>query len=90
MAHTVHHQKKLLARVRRIREQTEGLERALEEKKDCFDVLQQIASIRGAINGLMAEVIEGHVEEHIAEPKNERERAKGAEELMQILRSYIK
>ncbi len=90
MAHTIHHQKKLLARVRRIRGQTEGLERALEEQKDCFDVLQQIASIRGAINGLMSEVIEGHVDEHIAEPKNERERAKGAEELMQILRSYIK
>lgn len=90
MAHTVHHQKKILARVRRIKGQAEGLERALEEQRDCFDILQQIASIRGAINGLMAEVIEGHVEEHIAEPENKRERTKGADELMQILRSYIK
>lgn len=90
MAHTFHHRKKLLTRVRRIKGQAEALERSLEKEDDCFDILQQIASVRGAINGLLAEVIEGHVEEHIARVKDERTRQKGADELMKILRSYIK
>lgn len=90
MAHTKHNQKKLLSRVRRIKGQAEGLERSLDEQKDCFEILQQIASMRGAINGLMTEVIEGHVKEHVAEVKDERERTKGADELMDILRSYLK
>lgn len=90
MAHTIHNQKKLLARVRRIRGQAEALERSLEKENDCFGVLQQIASIRGAVNGLLTEVIEGHVDEHIAQIKDERTRQKGADELMKILRSYLK
>lgn len=90
MAHTIHNQKKLLARVRRIRGQAEGLERSLEGQRDCLEILQQITSMRGAISGLMAEVIDGHVQEHIANIKDERERTKGANELMDILRSYLK
>ena len=57
MTHTIREKTKLLARVRRIRGQVEAVERALEEEVGCADVLQVIASVRGAINGLMAEVI---------------------------------
>lgn len=59
MAHTIHGKKKLLARVRRIARQTRALEQALEEGSECAAVLQQIAAIRGAVNGLMNEVLEG-------------------------------
>ena len=41
--------KKLLARVRRIRGQIEGIERAIEEGNDCYAVLQQTAAARGAL-----------------------------------------
>ena len=68
MGHTVRDKIKLLARVRRIRGQVEALERALEGEKGCTEVLQQIAAIRGAMNGLMTEVIEDHVRTHIASP----------------------
>jgi DNA-binding FrmR family transcriptional regulator len=90
MAHTVNNRKKLLTRVRRIGGQVGAIERTLEGEHDCFELLQQIASVRGAINGLMAEIIEGHVYEHIAGAAGENERNKGAEELMDILRSYLK
>ena len=59
VAHTIHGKKKLLARVRRIAGQTRALEQALEEGSECAAVLQQIAAIRGAVNGLMNEVLEG-------------------------------
>lgn len=79
--------KKLLARVRRIRGQMEGIERAIEESTDCYAVLQQTAAARGALNGLMAELIEGHIRHHVLQDK---QNGKDAEELIEIVRSYLR
>ena len=92
MGHTVRDKIKLLARVRRIRGQVEALERALEAEKGCAVVLQQIAAVRGAMNGLMSLVIEDHLLTHVASPSITRdsERAKGANELIDVVRSYLR
>jgi DNA-binding FrmR family transcriptional regulator len=92
MSHTVREKSKLLGRVRRIRGQVEALERALEGEKGCAEVLHQIAAVRGAIGGLMAEVIEEHVRTHIAHPEIESDlqREKGADELIDVIRSYLR
>jgi DNA-binding FrmR family transcriptional regulator len=79
--------KKLLARVRRIRGQIEGIERAIEEGNDCYAVLQQTAAARGALGGLMAELIDGHIRHHV-HGAADRERA--TDELMEIVRSYLR
>jgi DNA-binding FrmR family transcriptional regulator len=92
MAHTIKEKSKLLSRVRRIRGQVEALERALEDERGCAEVMQQIAAVRGAINGLMAEVIEDHLRAHVASPSiaSEAERAQGTEELVEVIRAYLK
>jgi FrmR/RcnR family transcriptional regulator, repressor of frmRAB operon len=91
MAHTIQGQKPLLARVRRIRGQTEALERALTDGKECGAVLQQIAAIRGAVNGLMAEVLEGHIREHLGvQDVTDRQRRDDTELVVSALRSYLK
>jgi DNA-binding FrmR family transcriptional regulator len=92
MAHTAREKTKLLNRVRRLRGQVEAIERALEEEAGCTQVLQLIAATRGAINGLMGEVMEDHVREHVASPSivDEAERARGAEELIDVIRTYLK
>lgn len=92
MAHTVRDKRKLLTRIRRIKGQSEALERALEkEDGDCAAVLQQIAAIRGAVNGLMAEVLEGHLREHLLEEgRTAREREDDLDQVMGVLRSYLK
>ncbi|MCA6215841.1 metal/formaldehyde-sensitive transcriptional repressor [Ideonella sp. B7] len=92
MSHTVREKSKLLGRVRRIRGQVEALERALEAEKGCAEVLHQIAAVRGAMNGLMAEVLEDHVRSHIADPAitSDAERTQGADELIDVLRSYLR
>ena len=91
MAHTIKEKTKLLARVSRIRGQVEALERALEDERGCAEVLQQIAAVRGAINGLMAEVIEDHIYTHIADPSftKDAERTRGADELVNVIRVYL-
>jgi DNA-binding FrmR family transcriptional regulator len=91
MPHTVQGKKQLLTRVRRIKGQAEGLEKALEAETDCAAVLQQIAAIRGAVNGLMAEVLEGHLREHLgADAIDPKQRSDDLEQVVGILRSYLK
>jgi FrmR/RcnR family transcriptional regulator, repressor of frmRAB operon len=91
MTHTIREKNKLLARVRRIRGQVEAIERALEAELGCADVLQVIASVRGAVTGLMAEVLEDHVRNHVFAPALlANERAEGADDLMEVVRAYLK
>src|SRR5256886_17319735 len=73
MAHTIREKTKLLNRVRRIRGQVEAVERALESEAGCADVLQLIASVRRAVNGLMGEVMEDHIRLHAVDPTRERD-----------------
>lgn len=84
--------KRVLARVRRIRGQCEALERALDSGAACGPVLQQIAAVRGAINGLMAEVLEAYIrEEFPASGPDTREGAAARQhELLGLVRSYLK
>lgn len=91
VSHTIRDKKKLLTRVRRIRGQAEALEKALNTEVESNDVLQQIAAIRGAVNGLMTEVLDGHIREHLADIHITPEhRAKDLEQVSRILRSYLK
>lgn len=90
MSHTVQDKAKLLARVRRIRGQVEAIERALESELGCADVLQLVASVRGAMNGLTAQLIEDHLHHHVVEPGQEADRMRGAEELIDVVRTYLK
>lgn len=92
MAHVRRDQKKLLNRVRRIRGQVEALERLLEEKGECSPILQLIAGARGALNGLMAEVVEGHIREHVIDPaqKPGAAQVEAADELVDLVRAYLK
>jgi DNA-binding FrmR family transcriptional regulator len=83
---------KLLNRARRIRGQVEAVERALELEIGCADVLQLITAARGAINGLMGEVMEDHIRMHLIDPALHPtvETANAAEELIDVVRSYLK
>lgn len=90
MSHVIKEKAKLLARVRRIKGQVEAVERALEAELGCADVLQLVASVRGAVGGLTAELMEDHMRDHVLEPADPRERQRGGEELIDVIRTYLK
>lgn len=92
MAHTARDKEKLLVRVRRIRGQVEAIERTLAGEHECSEVLQLVAACRGALNGLMAELIEGHIWCHVLDPERPKDspQAAAAEELIDIVRAYLK
>jgi DNA-binding FrmR family transcriptional regulator len=91
MAHIIQNKKKLLSRISRIRGQINGIERALNEERECGEVLLTLAACRGAMNALMAEILEGHVRLHLLPadaPKQSR--AAAGEELIEVIKRYLK
>ncbi|CAM4075389.1 metal/formaldehyde-sensitive transcriptional repressor [Bordetella tumulicola] len=90
MAHTSRQKDKLIARVRRIKGQLEGIERALEADAACVEVLRQIASVRGAVGGLTAQMMEDHLREHVLVAETDKERHQGGEDMIEVIRAYMK
>lgn len=92
MTHTVREKQKLLARVRRMKGQVEAIERALESEAGCEQVMHLIAGVRGAMAGLMAEVVEDHVRTHLVNPDKHPGalNAEAAEQLLDVVRTYLK
>jgi FrmR/RcnR family transcriptional regulator, repressor of frmRAB operon len=92
MSHTVRQKSKLLNRVRRLRGQIEAIERSLEAEAECINVMQQVVSMRGAASSLMAELMEDHIRFHVSDPVRDRDkkRAKGSEQLIEVVHSYLK
>ncbi len=91
MPHTPREKKKVLTRVRRIKGQLSAIETSLEDDVECADVLQQVAAVRGAVNGLMRQILESHVRETLGPgDTSDEERADHVEELAELLRSYLK
>jgi len=87
VSHILRDKQKLLNRVRRIRGQVEAIERALEAEASCADVMQQLTSCRGALNGLLGVVVEDHIRTHFGEPPNG---AGATEHLLEVVHSYFK
>lgn len=90
MAHTIRDKAKIIARVNRIRGQLEAFGKAIETEQDEYQVMQLLASCRGAMNGLMSELVEGHIREHIVEAENKKLASEAGEELIDIVRSFLK
>ena len=92
MSHTIKNKSRLVGRVRRIKGQIEAVERALESELGCADVLMLVASVRGAVSGLTAELLEDHIRHHVVDPAHEKDpdKAKGAEDLIEVVRTYLK
>lgn len=91
MSHTTKNKAKMVTRVRRIKGQVDAIERALEGDSECENILQLVASCRGALNGLMAELIEGHVKYHVlpGEGKTSGSQMEAAEELLSVVKRYF-
>lgn len=90
MSHTHRSKEKLVARIRRLKGQMEAVERALDTEQPCGEVLQLLASIRGALSGLTVELMQEHLSEHVLEAETDAQRRQAATELAEALRTYMR
>jgi DNA-binding FrmR family transcriptional regulator len=93
MPHTAEEKKRAVTRLRRIRGQTDALIAAVERGEECGALLQQLAALRGAATGLMAEVLESHLRETMAHPAETRPAEAEDDEIaaiMRVIRPYLK
>ena len=92
MSHITENQKKLGLRISRIKGQMDALEKSLQSGVACASFLHQVASVRGAIDGLMSEALEGHIREHL-DPAHHEEghnRQQDLDEVINVLKTYLK
>ena len=90
MAHTVREKSKILIRVNRLKGQLDAFSKAVESEQDGYQVMQLLSSCRGALNGLMGDIVEGHIREHIVEAENKKMATESGEELIEIMKSFWK
>jgi len=92
MSHTINDKKELILRAKRIQGQVEALVRALDEERDCSEVLQLMSAARGAMNSLMAELLEGHIRSHVlnGRQKPTSDQVVAADEVIAMVKSYLK
>lgn len=84
----LHQDKKILNRVKRLQGQMRAVEESLlQEEHRCIDVLQQVAAIKGALNGLMNELIETHLQHHVITDPNAIDQQQ-LEEFLKLFKRY--
>jgi FrmR/RcnR family transcriptional regulator, repressor of frmRAB operon len=78
----------LVNRTKKVIGQLESVLKGLNGDEQCSEILHRLAAARGAINSLMAELMEDHILNHM--PKNSKSAEEAAEDMIQIVRTYLK
>ena len=87
MATTSREKLDLTTRTKKIIGQLESVLRGLNQDEQCADILQ-LAAARGSINSLMGELLEDHIRNHM--PRNSKSSEEAAEDVVEIVRMYLK
>jgi DNA-binding FrmR family transcriptional regulator len=87
MANSAEAKKKAVARLRRIQGQAQALERAVNEGVESSKLLQQVSAMRGATDGLMAELLDDHMRQTLGKGTKQ---AAEVEQVIRLVRSYMK
>lgn len=80
-------QQELLARLRRIEGQARGVQRMVEERRDCAEIIQQLSSIRAATHSATLFLLKHHAKECSARAAKEPGSAKPIEDLIELMLS---
>lgn len=89
---SAHEKEKLILRTRRLIGQVKAIEKHIQNDEECVHVLQHLSACRGALNGLMSELIEDHVRLHVLDPKKKSSptQLEAVDKLIDIVNTYLK
>ena len=82
-----------LVRLRRIEGQIRGIQKMIEEKRYCVDILTQISSIVGAIKGVEENILERHLKGCVNQSftkGSKEDKTKKVDEVIGVLKKFRK
>lgn len=79
-----------LTRLRKVEGQIKGVQRMLEERRYCIEVLQQVTAARRALDEVALQILRGHINSCVSHAIRHQDGAEKVEELMQTLHRFIK
>lgn len=80
----------VLRRLSRVEGQVRGLARMVQEDKYCVDILIQVAAAKSALNKIGLVVMDGHAHGGLVDAIKRDEGDKAVDELMEVIRQYMK
>jgi DNA-binding FrmR family transcriptional regulator len=84
---------KARTRLRKIEGQLRGLQKMIDDRRYCVDVLDQISAVQAALGGVGKLLLKNHIETCVARAlsgDDERERRQKVEELVKIYGRFCK
>jgi DNA-binding FrmR family transcriptional regulator len=79
----------LIRRLRRIEGQVRGIERMIERREYCVDILQQTAALRAAVDSVALLILEDHVQGCVKTAAREGDADRYIEEVLDVVRRTL-
>ena len=74
-----------ISALRRIEGQVRGVQRMVEDKKYCIDILNQIAAVKGALGAVEKRILERHFQHCVKDAMASRSEADTNEKIAEIM-----
>ncbi|KAF1301018.1 metal-sensitive transcriptional regulator [Enterococcus sp. JM9B] len=81
-------QKKIINRLRRTEGQIRGIQKMMEEEKECIDIITQLSAVRSSIDRVMGMIVADNLKNCFENP--EKDPKEQAEKLEQAINMIIK
>jgi DNA-binding FrmR family transcriptional regulator len=82
-------QSTLIRRLRRIEGQVRGIERMIERREYCVDILQQTAALRAAVDSVALLILEDHVQGCVRTAAEQGDADRYIEEVLDVVRRTL-
>lgn len=82
-------QSMLVRRLRRIEGQARGIERMIERREYCVDILQQTAALRAAVDSVALLILEDHVQGCVRTAAEQGDADRYIEEVLDVVRRTL-
>ena len=80
----IHHNQRLIKRLKIIEGQVRGLQNMIENDTYCVDVITQSLAVKQALSGVEDAVLEGHLSSHVVEQMRSGKHEKAIGEIMKL------
>jgi DNA-binding FrmR family transcriptional regulator len=79
----------LIRRLRRIAGQVRGIERMIERREYCIDILQQTAALRAAVDSVALLILEDHVQGCVRHAAEQGDADRYVEDILDVVRRTL-